>query len=131
MQPVSRPSVLLIEPHDDTREMYALSLALSGFDVVGTASGEDAMSRTLDADIVVTGLQMPTVDGFHIVRKLRQDAATSQKVVVVLTACAFDAARERAQAAGCDLFLTKPCSPHTLATELRRVLALRSHPPPR
>lgn len=126
MRTVARPSVLLIEPHDDTRSMYTEYLVLSGFHVVASATEEDLVSRARDADIVITGLHIGAVDGLDVIRRVQQEDATKQKVLVVLTACAFPADRERAQAAGCDLLLVKPCLPETLATELRRALALRS-----
>jgi DNA-binding response OmpR family regulator len=126
MQAVSAPSVLLIEPHDDTRNMYAEYLAFAGFDVVALATGEHALSCAVKADIVITGIRVPGIDGLQIVRILRRDERTSQKVLIVLTACAYEADRQGAYAAGCDEFLAKPCSPKALLSALRRVVALRS-----
>jgi len=76
------------------------------------------------ADAIVTGIFLSGLfDGLELVRRVRADERTRHKPIIVLTGCAFDEDRERARAAGCDVFLTKPCLPGTLVGELCRALA--------
>jgi CheY-like chemotaxis protein len=62
------------------------------------------------------------------VRRLRADERTKGKPIIVLTARVFEPDQVRAHAAGCDIFLPKPCLPDTLVDEIRRMLAVRSRP---
>lgn len=54
---------------------------------------------------------------------LRHDDGTMRKPIIVLTACVYRRDRERAEHAGCDVFLPNPCLPNDLLREVRRVLA--------
>jgi CheY-like chemotaxis protein len=126
------PSVLLVEDQQDDRAMYAEYLRLRGFDPIEIATTDEAVPRAADSDVIVTGIRVSgSFDGLELVRRLRADIRTSSKPVIVLTAWAIEPAREQAVAAGCDLFLPKPCLPDVLVTEIQRVLALRSGPRPR
>lgn len=69
------------------------------------------------------------MDGVELVTRLKGDDGTKSIPVIVLTACAWQSDRDRA-AAGCEVFLTKPCLPDVLVREIRRVLALRDVPKP-
>jgi two-component system cell cycle response regulator DivK len=125
-------SVLLIEPDPDNQDMYAEYLCAHAFDVVTREDGCDAIAHAQSADVVVTGIRLPgEIDGITLIRQLRADARTKLKPIIVLTACAYDADRRRAQQAGCDAFLPKPCLPDALMAEIRQVLQLRlvSHAP--
>jgi DNA-binding response OmpR family regulator len=130
MVDVSSPAVLLVEPYDDTREMYAQYFAACGFPATTVASGDEALENVRNADVVVTGIHINgSFDGLELVRRVHgQDA---EKPVIVLTAYVGEPYRQMAQEAGCDAFLVKPCRPDVLADEIRRVLArsreLREH----
>jgi CheY-like chemotaxis protein len=72
----------------------------------------------------LTGLLLPgPIDGIALIARLKRDSQTTQIPIIVLTACAWNSERERAAAAGCDLFLSKPCPARTLLREIRRLLA--------
>ncbi|MCA1689660.1 MAG: response regulator, partial [Actinobacteria bacterium] len=75
---------------------------------------------------VFLDIDMPRVDGIEACRRLRADPAHAGATIVMLTASADDSARTRAEAAGADLFLTKPFSPLDL---LRMVDRLGGEPP--
>ena len=114
----TRPLVLVVDDHDDTRELYILSLGLYGFDAIGAADGQHACRRAWESrpDIVVTDLTLR--DG----EDLQQDARTRDIPVVLLTGHAAASLRERAEREGCAGFFVKPCLPDELATALRHVL---------
>jgi two-component system cell cycle response regulator DivK len=121
-----RPAVLLVEPDDDGREMYAEYLRLMGFHVHVVDRTDDALGIAGHADVIVTGLQVRgSFDGVELIRRVRTDEQANRKPIVVLTACAFETDKARSFAAGCDTFLSKPCPPETLVSEIRRVVSLR------
>lgn len=115
---------MLVQPEHDDREMYAEYLSHEGLLPICIANGTDALRIAPRADVIVTGLLLPGgVNGFELIARLRTDVRTKNTRIVVLTASVWTNERERATAAGCDLFLSKPCLPHTLVREIRRMLA--------
>ena len=115
-----RPVVLLVQPaHDDGLEMYAEYLRYSGLSAIAVSNAKDALTFAPEADIIVTGMVLDdTMDGAELVLRLRGDDGTMHKPIIVLTACASSRARERAEHAGCNLFLSKPCLPDALLRDV-------------
>jgi len=120
----TRPLVLVVDDHDDTREMYIEGLGSCGFETIGAAGGEEACRRAwqLQPDIVVTDLTLRGSDAWQLIQDLQRDARTRNVPIILLTGHAATSLRERAERAGCAGFFVKPCLPDELATELRNVL---------
>ena len=116
-------SILLIEPDDDSRVMYAEYLHTFGFTVLTADTTDDGLTRANDADVIVTWIGVPgSFDGVELVRRVRQtDRTKHAPIMVLLTACVFESDRQRAFAAGCDLFLPKHSPPERLVSEIRLV----------
>jgi two-component system cell cycle response regulator DivK len=115
--------VLLVQPHDDTRQMYAEFLLHHGFSVFERANGDDALKVAPLADVIVTGIRLNGgIDGVELVARVRDDDRTKRTPIIVLTASVTADERSRAKQAGCDVFLPKPCLPVELLREVRRVL---------
>ena len=119
-----RPLVLIVEDQSDLRLLYVEHLTTSGFDVIEAANGAEAIDHTSARmpDVVLMDLSMPVVDGWEATRRLKGDARTKHIPVVALTAHDGSGELERATLAGCDWFVPKPCPPHALVIEIRRVL---------
>jgi|SRR5688572_10101518 CheY-like chemotaxis protein len=119
-----RPLILLVEDQAELRRLYAQELVMSGFDVIEAGNGADAISSTSShsPDVVLMDLSIPVIDGWEATRRLKGDQRTAHIPVVALTA--HDGAGElrKATEAGCDWFVPKPCPPHALIVEVRRVL---------
>ena len=116
-------SILLIEPDDDSRVRYAEYLHTFGFMVLTADTTDDGLSRASDADVIVTWIGVPgSFDAVELVRRVRQTTRTKHTpIIVLLTACVFESDRQRAFAAGCDLFLPKHCPPERLVSEILAV----------
>ena len=119
-----RPVVLLVQPvRDDGLEMYAEYLRYSGLAAIAVSNAKDALTFAPGADIIVTGMVLDgKVGGAELVSRLRGDEGTMHKPIIVLTASAWREERERAEHAGCDVFLSKPCLPDALLREVRLLL---------
>ena len=103
--------------------MYAEFLRANGFSVTEVDSTDEGLSAAHGADLIVTGVRMPgSFDGIELVRRLRDDERTRSKPLIVLTACTFEPDQSRAFAAGCDVFLPKPCLPEMLLQEVQRLI---------
>jgi CheY-like chemotaxis protein len=120
----TRPLVLVVDDHDDTRDLYIQSLALFGFEAIAAADGQQACRQAWEfhPDIVVTELTLRGGDGWQLIQDLQRDARTRDIPVVVVTGHAAPSWRERAEQEGCAGFFVKPCLPDELANELRHVL---------
>jgi two-component system, cell cycle response regulator DivK len=126
LKPVVAGVVLLVQSHDDSREMYAEFLRHHGLEVVCPDDVEEAMTLALTADVIVTELRLPgTLDGYDFIQRLRADKRTQKKRIIVVTSWAWQTERLRAEEAGCDLFLTKPCLPDVLLRHVRRTLRVK------
>jgi len=122
--PVS-PVVLLLQNPDD-RSMYAEFLRHHGVEALCPSDATEAVALAPQTQVIVTELMVPTVsDGLEFIRRLRADDNTKHLPILVVTSWAWQTERLRAQEAGCDLFLTKPCLPDELLREIRSVLAGR------
>lgn len=119
-----RPLVLIVEDHWELRQLYVQALVLSGFEVIEAGNGADAVAHASSSfpDVVVMDLSLPIMDGWEATRRLKDDARTTRIPVVALTAHDGAGELQRATSAGCDWFVPKPCQPHDLIEELRRVL---------
>jgi two-component system cell cycle response regulator DivK len=122
----STASVLLVEDDRAGRLMYTEWLILAGFEVAQAHNGFQALERAFDSlpDVVVTDLNIPGIDGLELTRRLKQDPRTRDVPVLAVTGYAsFAADPERAQRAGCDAVLPKPCTADELEAAVRTLLA--------
>jgi CheY-like chemotaxis protein len=119
------PLVLLVEDDAAIREWVLDGLALFGFRAVEAVDGADALIKAgaLKPDVLLLDLQIPGVNGWEVMRRLKRDPETAHIRCIAMTGYSMDgAARQEARACGCDAFLAKPCLPETIALEIRLVL---------
>jgi two-component system cell cycle response regulator DivK len=120
--------VLYVEDNDDNVYMLKMRLELlDDFEVVTAEDGEKgcAMALSEHPDIILMDLEMPGVDGWEATRRLKADPQTRDIPIIALSAHALAGSREKALAAGCDEFDTKPVEFERLLATLRRLLADR------
>ena len=118
--------VLYVEDNDDNVYMLKMRLELlDDFEVVTAEDGERgcAMALAERPDIILMDLEMPGVDGWEATRRLKADPQTRDIPIIALSAHALAGSREKALAAGCDEFDTKPVEFERLVATLRRLLA--------
>ncbi|MFN8058789.1 MAG: response regulator [Vicinamibacterales bacterium] len=126
--PASTPLVLIVEDYDDAREMYAEYLRFAGYRVAEARDGEEALVQAFELrpDIILMDLALPRLDGWEATRRLKSDERTRAIPVVALTGHAIQNYAQGARDAGCDAFVSKPCLPDELVTQIERVLPARS-----
>ena len=122
--PPAPPLVLIVDDHDDTRELYVHGLVCFGFVVIDAPDCAQAYRRACEfhPDIIVTDLTLSDGEGWQLIQDLKREPHTRDIPVVLLTGHATPSLRERAEREGCAGFLLKPCLPDELGTELRHVL---------
>jgi two-component system cell cycle response regulator DivK len=118
--------ILYVEDNDDNVYMLKMRLELVGdFEVLAAEDGEKGCEIALRdrPDIILMDLEMPVIDGWEATRRLKGDPQTHDIPVIALSAHALAGEREKAIAAGCDEFDTKPIEFERLVATVRRLLA--------
>ena len=102
--------ILYVEDNDDNVYMLKNRLARAGFAVIVATDGAQgvAMAASEQPDLVLMDLTLPVIDGEEATRRIKANSATRHIPVIALTANAMTGDREKAIAAGCDDFDTKP-----------------------
>jgi two-component system, cell cycle response regulator DivK len=120
--PASAARVLIVDDVQDNREMYTLYLQHVGFHVETAADGREGLRKAhaLRPNVIILDLSMPLIDGWTLCRALKGNPRTRRIPVIALSGFADPNSRQRAQAAGVDAFLSKPCLPDELVREIRR-----------
>ncbi len=117
-------TVVLLQPCDDGLEMYAEFLHYHQLAVIAVSDPWAALTAAPKADVIVTGILLAgSMDGVEFITRLRRDERTRRTPIIVLTACPWASEHERAECAGCDVFLSKPCVPDELLRHVHHVLA--------
>lgn len=104
------PKILLVEDNEMNRDMLSRRLERRGFTVTLACDGAEGVARAQsDApDLILMDMSLPVLDGWSATRQLKADANTAGIPVIALTAHAMASDEEKARAAGCDDFDTKP-----------------------
>ncbi len=119
------PLVLLVEDDREGRLLFAEWLRDAGFRVESVHNGLQALERALEIrpDAILTDLNIPGIDGYELTRRVKADARTAGIPVLAITGYGpFAQDPSRADRAGCDAVLPKPCDPDDLAVTLRALI---------
>lgn len=124
--------ILVIEDEDDILELVSFHLRKEGYDVLGLTNGEDGfrLARVSPPDLVVLDRMLPGMDGLEVCRLLKQETATRQVPIVMLTAKSEESDIVTGLELGADDYITKPFSPKVLLARVRAVLRRQSQPSP-
>ncbi|HSV45174.1 MAG TPA: response regulator [Ramlibacter sp.] len=119
-----KPRVLLIEDNPASMELGRYLLEAHGFECIAAFDGLTGLRQAAASrpDLVLCDLQLPDVDGFEVLRRLRGDATLAAVPVVAITAFAMVGDRDRVLAAGFDGYLAKPVDPQRFAAQVRGFL---------
>lgn len=121
------PKVLLVEDNPENRDMLSRRLLRrGGFELSFAVDGAEAVAftRAQMPDLVLMDLSLPVIDGLEATRQIKADPLTQNIPVIALTAHAMGGDREKAIAAGCDEYDTKPVDLPRLLTKIETVLGL-------
>jgi CheY-like chemotaxis protein len=117
--------IVYVEDNDDNVFMLQTRLELTeGYQVLVAANGSEglALVERERPDLVLMDLNLPDIDGWEVTRRLKADPGTADIPVIALTAHAMSGDREKALAAGCDEFDTKPVNFERLLQKMKSLL---------
>jgi DNA-binding response OmpR family regulator len=116
-------TVLIIDDDPDFQEFVCALFELEGFEPHAAFDGQTGLDlfRKVEPDVVLLDIMLPSMDGYELCRRLRDDLGTSVPVIFV-SARAEDHDRERGREAGGDDYVTKPLDfPHLMEVVLRHL----------
>lgn len=118
--------ILLVEDNEMNRDMLSRRLSRRGYTIVTAVDGQAALELASSAapQLVLMDMSLPVIDGWEATRRLKADVHMRAISVIALTAHAMAEDRERALAAGCDDFDTKPVDIDRLIGKMEALLAL-------
>jgi CheY-like chemotaxis protein len=117
--------ILIIEDNEMNRDMLSRRLARRGYEIIMAVDGEEgiATARAANPDLILMDMSLPVVDGWEATRRLKADVETQTIPVIGLTAHAMAGDRDKAIAAGCDDYDTKPVELDRLLQKIEALLA--------
>jgi CheY-like chemotaxis protein len=126
------PAVLIVEDSENSAAMLEIAfLGIPGVSVLMAPSAAEAL-RILDGRpgavrVMVTDLNMPRMDGYELIRRVRADPGLSGMPIIVVSADTDPATPERIAALGVEAFFPKPYSPALVRRKLEQLLDGRTH----
>jgi len=102
--------ILYVEDNEDNVYMLSRRLRRRGFEVIIAGDGAQGieLARSESPDLILMDLSLPVMDGWEASRRLKETRETRSIPIIALSAHALEGERERALAAGCDDYDTKP-----------------------
>jgi two-component system cell cycle response regulator DivK len=118
------PKILIVEDNEDNRDSLSRRLQRRGFEVVVAGDGKAgvAQAQSEKPDLVLMDMNMPELDGWEATRQIKAAAETRNLPVIALTAHAMSGDRDRALAAGCADYHTKPVDFPKLLAQIEALL---------
>ena len=116
--------ILVVEDQDDLRGVLRDLFTSSGYIVIEAADGATgiAMAKSDRPSIILMDIQMSVVDGYEATRQIKADPNLASIPIVAVSSFAMKGDEEKARAAGCDEYVTKPYSPIQLLRMVRGYL---------
>ena len=119
--------ILYVEDNDDNIYMITRRLGRKDYEVIVAKDGEEgiAMARSEAPSLILMDLDLPVLDGWEATRRLKASDETRHIPVIAVSAYAMVSDRERAMAAGCDDFFSKPVDLKGLLERIESLLSAR------
>jgi CheY-like chemotaxis protein len=118
------PKILLVEDNEMNRDMLSRRLSRNGFEITIAVDGRQGVEMAVSEkpDLILMDMSLPVMNGWEATQKVKADPATSAIPVIALTAHAMNDDRDKAIAAGCDDFDTKPVDLPRLLQKIKTLL---------
>jgi CheY-like chemotaxis protein len=119
-------TVLVIEDNEQNRYLAKFLLEAHGYAVVTAVDGPSgiALAETLVPHLVLLDVQLPSMDGYDVARRLRAMGALRATTIIAVTSYAMVGDREKSLASGCNGYIEKPIDPDTFVAEIEQVVAM-------
>ena len=117
--------ILIVDDSSMTRNFHAYVLRSAGHEVISAIDGADALEKLYieaDIDCVLTDINMPNMDGFTLIKKIRQNEEFKDIPIIIVSTLDQASDKRKGFEAGANFYLVKPVKPAVLIETLRMVL---------
>jgi two-component system, cell cycle response regulator DivK len=116
--------ILVVEDQEDNRQILRDLLGATDYEMIEAENGQEALSaiEKRRPDLILMDIQLPVMDGYEATRRIKANPEWKSIPVIVVTSYALSGDAEKARAAGCDDYVTKPYSPRQLLAKIREYL---------
>ena len=113
--------ILVVEDQEDNRQILRDLLANAGYDMIEAEDGEQgvAAANSERPDLILMDIQLPVLDGYEATRRIRTNPDLKSVPIIAVTSYALAGDEDKALAAGCDGYISKPYSPRELLAKVR------------
>lgn len=119
------PTILLVEDNLNNQDMLSRRLKRRGFDVILAVNGEESITvaRANAPELILMDMSLPVLDGWQATQRIKADPDIREIPIIALTAHAMSGDRDKALAAGCDEYESKPIDFHRLLEKINSLLS--------
>ena len=112
--------ILIVEDNEMNRDMLSRRLIKKGFEIILAIDGAEGVEKTINEkpDLVLMDMSLPVMDGWEATKNLKANNETAKIPIIALTAHAMAQDKEKALAAGCDEYDTKPIDLNRLLSKI-------------
>jgi two-component system cell cycle response regulator DivK len=116
--------ILVVEDQEDLRGVLRTLLTGSGYEMIEAVDGQAGVAKAKSErpDLILMDIQMPVLDGYDATRQIKADPNLKMTPIIAVSSFAMKGDEEKARAAGCDHYVTKPYSPLQLLRIIRGFL---------
>ena len=116
--------ILVVEDQEDNRQILRDLLASADYEMMEAENGQEALAAVARRrpDLILMDIQLPVMDGYEATRRIKANPEWNAIPIIVVTSYAISGDAEKARAAGCDDYVTKPYSPRALLAKVREFL---------
>ncbi len=113
--------ILVVEDHEENRNIVRDLLQSAGYEMIEALTGEEgvALAERERPDLILMDIQLPGFDGYEATRQIKANPALRAIPIIAVTSYALSGDDQKALAAGCDAYVTKPFSPRALLAKIR------------
>ena len=118
-------TIMVVDDSSTVRKFVSVSLSMQGFSVVVASDGMDALEKlpANKIDLVITDLNMPNMDGFELIKALRENQEFKHLPVIILTSLSDEASKEEGNKLGVNSYLVKPFSLEKIQYEVAKYVS--------
>jgi CheY-like chemotaxis protein len=124
--------ILIVDDKPENLKLASLLLRISGYEIATAANAKETLSlvQSFRPRLILMDIQLPDMDGLALTKRIKGDPANAGILILAVTAYAMKGDMEKALAAGCDGYQTKPIDTEGLPILIRKLLSPASGPSP-
>jgi CheY-like chemotaxis protein len=123
-----REKILIVDDNHTHMRLVEMILRTDNYILLKAFDGEEALDIATreQPDLVLMDLNLPKMNGFEVIRRLKENPISSQASIIAITAYAMKGDREKVLELGCDEYVSKPISTRELSKMITRILSQRT-----